>query len=145
MSEYLVTVGNCKMGTEDQSGLSLFRFQEIRSDNGTAALEARLLWHGHDEIIAGQQLYDGDRKILYVVDERMHQYKQFGGGGNVFAFRVHEDRLELMNSQRTYGVNPCYLALDKNTEFLVVAQNVLADLTEIDIEVAAIFSSILFL
>lgn len=64
--------------------------------------------------------------IIYFTDEQKNAHDQrIGGGGYVMAakFDIHTGELELISQVKSYGVNPCYVALDQTGKYLLVAHH----------------------
>lgn len=64
--------------------------------------------------------------VIYFTDEQKHAHDQrIGGGGYVLAAKFNPENgdLELISEVKSYGVNPCFVALDRTFKYLIVAHH----------------------
>lgn len=119
MSEQIYILGGARR-KEGQGGQYLYRYDSV-----TGGLE--LLSINYPDVMIGQQCYDSDRDISYVVEEIDNQKGEIGGGGYVWAFCLNKDekKLELLNYKPSMAPNPAYICIDKSKHYAVVAHHVL--------------------
>lgn len=71
-------------------------------------------------INATRILIDGDKSILYCIDEKTVNDNEYGGRLYTFAIDKTSGELTLLNSVRTFTSLPCYISFDKEHKHLIV-------------------------
>jgi len=64
---------------------------------------------------------DPQRRFLYTVQEMEAHADQPGGAVSGFAIDPHTSALKQINTQPTHGIHPCYVSIDQNGRWLMVA------------------------
>ena len=72
---------------------------------------------------AGNMYYDKNRKVLYVCDETDGHLVSGAGGGTIYAFKVVDHLLKLMNHINTYMTKTCYCHMDGSGKYLLYANH----------------------
>ena len=117
MSKAIYFLGGARRGG-GQGGQYVYRYHE---EDGS--LELRSI--NYPEMSVGQQCYDADRNISYVVEEIDNQRGAVGGGGYVWALRFlrEQEKLELINYRPSMASMPAYVCIDKSKRFAVVVHH----------------------
>lgn len=78
-----------------------------------------------DNVAVGQQYFDTENKMLYILDERESQYGHIGGGGYLKTYRFDstKERLSFVNELETLGAFPCFVTLTKSKKYALVAHH----------------------
>ncbi len=75
------------------------------------------------EIASGQQYYNPEKQVLYVVDERTSKPGETGGGGQVVAyhFDTESGQLKRINSVPSLMSKPCYVTMDQTKRYVLIS------------------------
>ena len=95
--------------------------QVLRYDPATS--EMTHLGHYDSEVNAGQQYFDPNRNVLYIVDESNGRPGETAGGGYIRAYKLDPATGELryMNESCVLMTKPSYFWLDKSGEYAMVS------------------------
>ncbi|MCD8365044.1 MAG: lactonase family protein, partial [Clostridiales bacterium] len=87
----------------------------------------KLLSRSRADVSVGQQCFDNDRMISYVVEELSSQHGCVGGGGYVWSFGLDPETLEFreLNHRPSLGSMPAYICIDKSKKYAVVVHHCL--------------------
>lgn len=110
-------IGNWGFTPGQEKGISRFAYDEDTGD-------VKLLDTTLPEVAAGQLALDGERGILYAVNECGSRKNEYGGGGEVLSLRIQADgSLTLMNRRDSLCPEPSYLALDGTGKYILTAHH----------------------
>ena len=105
-ADIFLLVGSYSDGTT--SGISVYNFNTLTGDFTYSS--------GIDEIVNPSYLVvSHDERVIYSVNETEE------GAVSSFWFDKSEGDLILINTQPTYGANPCYISIDKQNNFIATA------------------------
>lgn len=80
-----------------------------------------------DDVSFGMSLLDRERNLLYVLNEApdFPEAELDGGGGSLYIFKIDPATGDLTELQHcpSYGANPCYVNIDHEKKFLVIAHH----------------------
>ncbi len=112
------TVGNWNFKKEAKKGLTVLKYEEE-----TGALE--YVEHYFESIVAGQQCFDPESKILYIVDEIADSRGMIGGGGYILALSINEKNgeVKIINEKKSLSPKPSYFCLDKSKKYALVSNH----------------------
>ena len=96
-----------------------------RMDGQTGALQHRkTCW---EDVSFGMSILDRERGLLYALNEApdLPEAELDAGGGSIFVFRVDPltGDLTLLQRRPSFGANPCYITLDQERQFALVAHH----------------------
>lgn len=110
-------IGNWGFTPGQKKGISRFSYDE--KTGGVELLDTIL-----PEVAAGQLALDGERGILYAVNECGSRKNEYGGGGELLSLKIEADgRLTLMNRRDSLCPEPSYLALDGTGKYILTAHH----------------------
>ena len=110
------------VGTWDvKPGVNGYYLLKYQTENGTFQIIDRSM----EDVIAGTQYFDSQRRIAYICDEKESLDDSVGGGGYVLAVRIDSKRgcMDLINRSRSYGVAPTMFCLDKTGDYALVSHH----------------------
>lgn len=80
-----------------------------------------------NDVSFGMSLLDRERNLLYVLNEApdLPEAELDGGGGSLYIFKIDPSTGDLTELQHcpSYGANPCYVNIDHEKKFLVIAHH----------------------
>ena len=112
-------LGNWSFIAGTPKGLSVYSYD---AETGNLTLQETIL----PELCAGQQHFDHERSVDYVVNEIGHRKGELGGGGYIMALKVNREtgKVELINEKESLAPEPSYCCLDKSGKYLIVVHHV---------------------
>ena len=111
-SKYLLFVGTYT--DKESKGIYAYRFDPVSSELLPLGLVA-------ETTSPSFLITDRNARFLYAVNELQKYEGQASGGVSAFAIDRDSGRLSLLNEVPSRGADPCYLALDKSGQYLLVA------------------------
>lgn len=118
IGDNFAVVGNWSWDKNQTKGLSVYRYHPE-----TAALEP--VGNFLTEVTAGQQFFNPEQNVLYIVNEVRDLHGQTGGGGYVIALSMDPDSgiLTFRNQKESLSPLPSYFCLDKSRKYAVVTNH----------------------
>lgn len=113
MSKKFLYVGNWGFHPAPK-GISRFLYDE---ETGELELQETI----RPDVAAGQLCLDGERGILYAVNERGDRADEYGGGGSLLAFRIDRETgaLTKISERDSLCPEPSYLCLDGSGKYIL--------------------------
>lgn len=113
MSKKFLYVGNWGFHPAPK-GISRFLYDE---ETGELTLQETI----RPDVAAGQLCLDGERGILYAVNERGDRANEYGGGGSLLAYQIDRETggLTQLSECDSLCPEPSYLCLDGSGQFIV--------------------------
>ncbi|MCC8027930.1 MAG: lactonase family protein [Clostridium sp.] len=112
-------LGNWSFITGKPKGLSIYSYD---AESGKLEFQETVL----EDLYAGQQFFDRNRNIDYVVNEIGNRRGGIGGGGYVVALHLDREqgKVTLINEKESLAPEPSYLCLDKTGRYLIVVHHI---------------------